>query len=508
MNDRQLLRQFTQHNSQEAFTALTARYLSLVYSTCRRELNDADLAEDVTQAVFLILARKAPSLRREVVLSGWLFQTARFAARNARLQEQRRKATEQKAAGILREQQMETEDAAWTDIEPLLNQSLAGLRDAERECVLLRFFQGMTFAEAGTALGLSEDAARKRVTRALDKMRQFFVKNGVIVPSTALAVLLTAHAAKAAPISLVPAIAQSTAGVFAGHATTAALTGSHVYQLSEGVIKAMKIVQIKMVAGIAALVIAGTVGTYDIVRSAASSAAQEDLTKRLLADSVPSQFRTVALTGRVRRANGAPVGRVHLCAKIQDADEMKLFDGQSRLATSREQEISAILADAKPDGTYRFYVGDGIKYNIFIFRFQEDFMKSNEPDTGVVAAAAEGVSGAKGATVSVPDLVLTPGGIVTGTVTDKMTGLPIAGATVMGYGPQSPQSTKGTFLTQTDSTGTYRLRVAPGKIRVYVADMVNTQSGLDTGHYLEIAEGETKTQDFQVMLKRSLFRSL
>ncbi len=255
-SDRQLLRQFTQHNSQEAFAALTARYLSLVYSTCRRELGDADLAEDVTQAVFLILARKAPSLRREVVLSGWLFQTARFAARNARTQETRRKAYEQKAADTLREQQMETEDA-WTDIEPLLNQSLAGLRDAERECVLLRFFQGMSFAEAGAALGLSEDAARKRVTRSLEKMRQFFVKNGVIVPSAALTVLLTTHAAKAAPIGLAPAIAKSTAGVLAGHTATAALTGSHAYQLSEGVMKAMKIVQVKIAVGITTSAVIG-----------------------------------------------------------------------------------------------------------------------------------------------------------------------------------------------------------------------------------------------------------
>ena len=97
LEDRQLLQQFVKDNSQEAFAALTARYLSLVYSTCHRELGDADLAEDVTQAVFLILARKAPSLSRNVVLSGWLFQTARFAAKNARLREQRRRHYEEKA---------------------------------------------------------------------------------------------------------------------------------------------------------------------------------------------------------------------------------------------------------------------------------------------------------------------------------------------------------------------------------------------------------------------------
>ncbi len=246
MDDRQLLKQFTQHNSQQAFAALTARYLSLVYSTCRRELDDADLAEDVTQAVFLVLARKAPTLRREVVLSGWLFQTARFAARNARTLETRRKACEAKAADAAREQQMDTEDAAWTEIEPLLNHSLAALRDGERECVLLRFFQGLSFAEAGAALGLSEDAARKRVTRALDKMRQVFVKNGIIVPAAALAALLTAHAAKAAPSSL------------AGH-INAGLTGPHIY-ISEGIIKAMKIVQIKLAVGITTTVVVGFSG--------------------------------------------------------------------------------------------------------------------------------------------------------------------------------------------------------------------------------------------------------
>ena len=256
MDDRLLLQRFVKDNSQEAFAALTARYLSLVYSVCRRELDDADLADDVTQAVFLILARKAPSLRREVVLSGWLFQTARFAAKNARTQETRRKAYEQKAADTLREQQMESQDAAWTEIEPLLNQSLAALKAGERECVLLRFFQGMSFAEAGSALGLSEDAARKRVTRALEKMRQVFIKNGVTVPIAALAVLLTAHAAKAAPAGLAPAIAQSTAGTPAGH-INAGLTGPHVYKLSKRIMKAMKIIQIKTAAGLAVAVVLG-----------------------------------------------------------------------------------------------------------------------------------------------------------------------------------------------------------------------------------------------------------
>ncbi len=477
-----LLRRFVQEDSQEAFAALTARYIDLVYSVCLREVHDPELAQDVTQAVFLLLARTAPRIRSRTALPSWLFRAARFASQNARTREQRRRRHEEKVAQMM-QSDAETNDTLWDEVEPLLNQSLTALSQTDQDCVLLRFFQGMSFAEAGTALGLSEDAARKRVTRALEKMRRFFVQNGVIVPSTALAVLLTAHAAKAAPAACQASIAQL---------TTAALTGSHVYSLSKGILKAMKIVQIKSTVGLAvAVVVVGTVATYGVVRSAAVA--------KFTADSTPSQYRTVALTGRVRRADGTPVGRAHVCARVQTAEWIKLFNGESRLATPGEQEISVSLSHTKPDGTYTLYVDDGIKYNVFLA--PEDVTKTTVPDTGFVAATAEGVSGAKGATVSVPDLVLTPGGIVTGLVTDKATGRPIAGATVMGYGAQSPQSTRGTTVTQTDSTGTYRLRVAPGKSRVYISDMLNTQPGSGDGHYLEVAEGETKTQDFQVTLK-------
>ena len=248
MDDRQLLRQFVAHNSQEAFSILTQRYSSLVYSACRRELEDAETAEDVTQAVFLILARKAPVLSHKVVLSGWLFQTARFAARNARTSQARRMAAERKRSEHMSEKQS-PESEAWREIEPILNQSLAALRESERECLLLRYFQGLSHAETGTALGLSEEAARKRLTRALDKMRRFFAKEGVIVPGVVLAALLSTHAAKAVPLTCQANIAALTPHVLAGHLSLS-LTGSHVYQLSEGVLKAMKIFQIKAAVGI------------------------------------------------------------------------------------------------------------------------------------------------------------------------------------------------------------------------------------------------------------------
>ena len=238
MDDWLTLRKYVDQDSQEAFAALMSRYLGLVYSVCRREMADDAAAEDVTQAVFILLARKAPTLRRGVVLSGWLFQTARFAAKNARLQAQRRAGYEQKAAEEMLPR-TETEDAAWAEIEPVLNQSLAALKASDRDCVLLRFFQGLTFAEVGTALGLSEEAARKRVTRALDKMRHFFGMNSVSVPVAALAVLLSAHAAKAAPAHLSGATVNLLDGSIPGHITL----------ISQGVLHAMKIAQMKIVVG-------------------------------------------------------------------------------------------------------------------------------------------------------------------------------------------------------------------------------------------------------------------
>ena len=299
MNDWKLLRQYVEDDSQEAFAALAARYLNLVYSVCRRELDDVEAAEDVTQAVFLILARKAPALGRNVVLSGWLFQTARFAAKNARLQAQRRADYEQKAAEAMGEQATSREDAAWPEIEPLLNRSLVALREGERECVLLRFFQGLSFAEAGAALGLSEEAARKRVARALEKMRAFLGKEGVLIPGVALAALLTAHAAKAAPLTCQASIAHMTASAVAGHIDLS-LTGSHVHQLSEGAMRAMKIAQVKAAVGIAATLLVGF-STYAVAKGKTAKTTTTHRAARLTTPLKPGHV-LVSAPGRILTA--------------------------------------------------------------------------------------------------------------------------------------------------------------------------------------------------------------
>lgn len=260
-SDWRLLRRYVEDNSQGAFADLVGRHLALVYSTCLREVGDADLADDVTQAVFLILARKAPSLRAGTVLAGWLFQTARFASQNALTRERRRQRHEQRA---VEEMVCEQSQSAWAEIEPCINGVLAELKPGERAVLLLRFFEEHSFAETGQTLGLSEEAARKRVSRALEKVRSLLRKEGVVVSDAALTVLLPAHAVRAVPDGCQANVTTTTTGVMAGHVNLS-LIGSRVYQFSEGTLKAMKLAQMKIGVGLAAVALIGFT-TYAVAK--------------------------------------------------------------------------------------------------------------------------------------------------------------------------------------------------------------------------------------------------
>jgi RNA polymerase sigma factor (sigma-70 family) len=254
MDDRRLLKQFLESRSQAAFSHIVERHHKLVYSTCWRELQSAQLAEDATQIVFLVLAEKASSLRNEVILAGWLFRTARFTAMAVRKSEMRRRIREQKIGSEIMTIVQQDEEA-WKTIEPWLDESLAHLAEADRVAVLLRFFEEMSFAEIGVLTGQKEDAARHRVGRALDKMHRFLVKKGVVVTQTVFIGLLVANALRPASAIQVPVINPNALSLAApGHAA-AQLTGSHVGQLTKGVLKTMLI---KQAATVAAITVIGT----------------------------------------------------------------------------------------------------------------------------------------------------------------------------------------------------------------------------------------------------------
>lgn len=196
--DRMLLRRYVRDGSEEAFQEIVSRYIRLVYATCLREIGDEGLAEDATQIVFLILSRKAPGMALGQSLAGWLFVTARYTAIDMRRREHRRRQheTELESADS---RGMAYEDFAWSFIDPNLNDALMTLGGIDREAVLLRFFEQMTFKEVGSRLSLSEAAAERRVARALVKLRRHLVNGGFAASLSALAALLTERAARAVP---------------------------------------------------------------------------------------------------------------------------------------------------------------------------------------------------------------------------------------------------------------------------------------------------------------------
>ncbi len=212
-DDVELLHRYVESGSEVAFAAIVERYKGLVYASALRQTRSPDMAEEITQAVFIILARKASTLRRDAILSGWLFRTTCFAARDALKIERRRQRREQEASLMNPDQaNLSTDEhALWQEIAPVLDESLLRLDETDRYALLLRFFEQKKLAEVARVLGLSEDGARKRVERALQKLRTLLGQRGVAVPAAILVAVLSANAAPAAPVTLAVATTAATA---------------------------------------------------------------------------------------------------------------------------------------------------------------------------------------------------------------------------------------------------------------------------------------------------------
>lgn len=203
-----------------AFGEIVRRHVDLVYSAARRQVRDAHLAEDVTQVVFCTLAAKASALakqREALCLPAWLLGTARLAALAALRGKGRRERHERQAAEMRSAMGESQPDEAWREMEPLLDEAMAGLGETDRRAVVLRFFQDLPMREVGAQLGVSEDAAKQRVSRAVEKLRGLFARRGVAMSAGAVATTLAANAVHAAPAGLAGSVtAAATGSVAAG----------------------------------------------------------------------------------------------------------------------------------------------------------------------------------------------------------------------------------------------------------------------------------------------------
>ena len=250
-NDMELMQEYAGRNSEAAFAELVHRHINLVYSVARRFTGDSGDAQDVTQAVFIILAQKSASLRHRTSLTGWLYETTRLTARQSLRTRVRRQAREQEAymQSTLNDS---NPDGAWQQLAPLLEEAMARLNEKERTLLALRFFENKTGAETAALLGIREWAAHKRAERAVEKLRVFFTQRGIVLPAAVMTAAISANSVQAAPVGL--AVTVTAAAAKGAAATTSTLT------LVKGALKIMAWSKTKMMIAVSVgiLLAAGT----------------------------------------------------------------------------------------------------------------------------------------------------------------------------------------------------------------------------------------------------------
>ncbi len=325
--DAELLGRYAREHSEGAFTELVRRHLDLVYSAALRLAGgDVPEAQDLTQQVFSELARQANRLTRHPALVGWLYTTTRRMASRARRTERRRTAREQEANlmnEILREPAPQPD---WDRLRPLLEEVMHQLGETDRLAVLLRFFQSKSLREVGEVLGLSENAARMRVERALDKVRAQLARKGVTSSTAALGVMLAGHAVAAAPASLavsIPAAALAGAAVETGTTLT--------------LLKLMAMTKIKT-AVISAVVVAGVATSLVLQQQAQARLREVDDSARQQADRLAQlSIDNERLSNQLAQAAESP--------REGQLDNLQKLRAEAAKLRAQTNEMTALLAE-------------------------------------------------------------------------------------------------------------------------------------------------------------------
>jgi RNA polymerase sigma factor (sigma-70 family) len=372
MSDLELLDQYARQNRQEAFAALLDRHLKLVYSAALRQVRSPELAEEVAQSVFADLARNAAKLEPRTVVTAWLYQVTRRTAIDVVRRESRRQRREQIAVDM---NQMNPNSPEWTVIEPLLDEAMEALDPPDRTAILLRYFEDKSLREVGQTLGTSEDAAQKRVSRALDQMREFFSRRGRAIGVGALAALISSNAVQSAPAGLKAAILAggALAGVGAPISGTIAITKT----------LAMTTLQ-KAFIGAALATAVGT-GLYEAHRASdlqeqmqslrqppAPAAGQSDQLRQQLAEA-NRQLTELKAQNEILRRNAAELPRLRgELGRLRDNATASGNDPASLAAKSWLDRTAQLKA--------RLEQTPGAKIPEFQFLTEEDFLNAAKND--------------------------------------------------------------------------------------------------------------------------------
>jgi RNA polymerase sigma factor (sigma-70 family) len=371
--DSQLLSAYTERGEQGAFAELVARHITWVAAAARRRLSDSALADDATQATFILLAQKARSLRGETVLSAWLFQTLRYTCLATARAERRRRQRETQAAQLMQASQNDRDNEhLWNELAGQLDEVVAKLGGVDRRAVLLRFYENKSFVEVGQMLGMSEDAARKRVVRAVEKLGMMFRRRSVTVSATALAAVMATHvapsSASAASVATVAAAATSAAPSAVAKSAGAMLAWAHA-----------KAAAILVTASVAAVAAGGAAAVAVASKSPPKPAATTTTT------TAPAQ--TMVMSGVVTITNTvttpAPESKSFVAGRVLTPDEKPFAgatitvnrwnfygsmsalktattaaDGSFRIPLPTTDSISSALVDAPPWAYGVAYVND------------------------------------------------------------------------------------------------------------------------------------------------------
>lgn len=310
--DIELLRQYAEQNSEAAFAELVTRYVNLVYSAAARKTGNLHAAEEITQAVFIILAKKAGSLREGTILSGWLYQTTRLTAANFLRHEIRRGQREQEAYM----QSMSNETDAWPEIAPLLEDAMDRLNEKERNAIVLRFFEGRSFQEIGAEINGSENAAKKRVIRGLEKLRKFFTRRGVSSTTMIIGGEISAHSIQAAPAVLAKSV--TVVAVAKG-----AVANGSILLLVTKTMKAITWLKMRFAVGTGAVMLLA-VGVAIVAHSQAGDGAQTAREIAKQSEDAYAALTSYSDTGKVVTSGGGTSTETTFSIRLQRPNHLRV----------------------------------------------------------------------------------------------------------------------------------------------------------------------------------------